>query len=290
MPNFLNYENIIKLFQSLIENILCDKARKCAIFPPETEIIQRIVNYTNKILENLFEKYLHSLEKHHFWEIISSNFEKHVSIKYINSLEYLKNEKEKSFIWIFLELFCVKQIDKLLVSFRNIEEICKEDLYRLIHCIQKIIFIENFSVKSSLFEDFSIFSENNSLEKRKVFEDLRNQWTIHYNQLIEYKKDIQILGKHKISPKKQLPVNGFETSHSHTNSNESTPITKSNFNLELNTNEMNENDNRAHNSDKIYQTLFKGLITSFAFEKAPKKIPTVFCCCKKLMNFCYSSR
>ena len=274
MSNFLNYENIIKLFQSFIDNIIIEKGRKNAIFSPETEIIQRLVNYTNKILEKLFEKYLVSCHMLHYWEIILLNFNKQISVKYINSLDFVVNDKERSFIWIFFELFYIKQMDKLLVNFRNNEEISKEDLYRLIYDLQKIMFIENFSIKSSLFENFKLFIDENSLDKLKTYEDLKNQWSIYYNRMVEYKKNMIIMENKKTSPKKHLGItmNSLDTNFS--NSNDSTPITKSNCNFDITLTEMNEKG-PAHNSDKVYQNLYKVLINSFTFEKTHEKITTV---------------
>jgi len=277
MANFVNYENIIKLFQSFVESILFEKGRKCATFSPETEIIQRLVNYTNKILETLFEKHLLSLHQHHYWELIVQNYEKHISIKYINSLNYLVNNREKAFLWIFLELFCVKQMDKLLVNFRNITEIIKDDLYRLIHCIQKIMFIENYSIKSSLFEDFNLFGDSNSFQKKEVFEDLRIKWERYYNVLVDYKKDLQNAEKNMSSQKKNhhlgINMNGMDTNF--TNSYDSTPITKSNSNYEITLTEINEHQ-MSHKSEKVYQDIYKEMLHSFSFEKKPEKIASVF--------------
>ena len=190
MPNFVNYENIINLFQSLVESKTMETGGKCVVFLPETEIIQRIIYYTYSHFESLFAFYLKALEKIHFWEILVLFFEAHPSIVYINSLSYLINGKEKSFIWIFLELFHHKQLDKLLVNFRNSPEIIKDDLYKLIYNIQKIMLLENFTVNSSLFQDFDIFTRNENGEHlNKNYEELKNTWNIYYNQLLEYKKE-----------------------------------------------------------------------------------------------------
>ena len=274
MANFVNYENIIKLFQSFVESILFEKGRKCATFSPETEIVQRIVNYTNKILESLFEKYLQSLNKCHYWELIYQNSEKNISIKYISSLEYLVNDRERAFIWIFLELFCVKQIDKLLVNYRNCKEIQKEDLYRLIHCIQKIMFIENYTIKSKLFEDFAIFSDTNP-QKIDVYEDLKSKWAHYYTVLVDYKRDVQTLEKNKTNQKKNhLHINGA-LEGSIANSNDSTPITKSNSNYEITLTDYNDHQKSHNKSEIVYQNLYKEVLHSFSFEKTPEKIASV---------------
>ena len=277
MSNFANYENIIKLFQSFVETIVFEKGRKCATFSPETEIVQRIVNYTNKILESLFEKYLQSLNKKHYWELISQNYDKDISVKYIASLEYLVNERERAFIWIFLELFCVKQMDKLLVNFRICKEIQKEDLYRLIHCIQKIMFIENYTIKSSLFEDFAIFSDPSSISTKDVYEEMKSKWARYYTVLVDYKRDVQALEKNKTNKMKNhlgININGVLDS-AITNSNDSTPITKSNSNYELTLTEYNDHQ-KSHKSELVYQNHYKEVLHSFSFEKAPEKIASVY--------------
>lgn len=267
MSNFLNYENIINLFQSFIENMTVDRGKKCASFAPETEIIQRIVNYTYKILEKLFLNYLGTLKKTHFWEILNSSFEKHISFQYMNSLQYLANEKEKSFIWIFLELFHVKQMDKLLIYFRNTQEISKDDLYRLIHNIQKIYLLENFVINSSLFKDYDIFTNNNNANSTidKKYEDLKIQWNSYYNKLVNYKKEKLLTLEKTESNKKNFL----------TYSDNSTPITKSHSNIDLENSQESENLKSNHNSEKLFQK-FKDLFQKFSFEKNPEKMPSVY--------------
>lgn len=281
MPNFVNYENIINLFQSLVESKAMEAEGKCVVFLPETEIIQRIIYYTYNHFEKLFSFYLKTLQKIHFWDILVLFFEAHPSIVYINSLDYLVNGKEKSFIWIFLELFHHRQMDKLLVYFRNTAEILKDDLYKLIYNIQKIMLLENFTINSSLFQDFDIFTRNEKDEYlNKNYEEMKNLWNIYYNQLLDYKKE-------KIQAEKQISasnnknnnnnlltpiINGFDVNFG--TSNDSTPITKSHSFIDIDNADDSENLKNNSNGAKLFQK-YKEILQTFSFEKSPDKTPSV---------------
>lgn len=192
----------------------------------------------------------------HYYQLIVFKFPLSNSILYVNSLDYLISINEKSKIWLFIELFHLKNIDKMLVNFRKENLVPKDLLYKLIHQLQRL-FLSEFKINSSIYHDFLVYQDNNrNFVETKFSKKLHKEWEMHKNRIFAFKS----AKMHINSPKNN--VADENSAKKVEKSNESTPGYKTNPSF----NDFTEANKNNEISDILWEKLYKD--EKFKFVKA----------------------
>lgn len=168
------------------------------IFEIDHSINPPILDYTNPNIQNVldaldfsleltFLEYLKINDFKHYFQIFQEKFRNLISLKYINSLNYLQTNKEKARVWVYIQVFCEKTLDKLMIEFRLERNMDKDKIYKLVYQIQRIFLAEKVNVNSEIFNEYQNFKERLKKNEDPLRVKLKKEWEALKKNIINEK-------------------------------------------------------------------------------------------------------
>lgn len=162
-----------------------------SVYPPLLDYtnpkIQNILDALDFSLELIFFENLKNNDFKHYFQFFEMKFKNLLSLKYVNSLNYLQTNNERARVWVYIEVFFEKTLDKLLIEFRLEKNIDKDKIYKIVYQIQRIFFAEKVNVSSEIFKHYQHFKERAKKMDDPLIVKLKKEWEALKRNIINEK-------------------------------------------------------------------------------------------------------
>lgn len=184
------YDEIYELLKRLKEEIKKNFRKSEEIFDFKNQNVIDLIDIILILMEFFFSNLFQTLQIKYFYQLILEKFPKTQSVNYISTLNYLKNDKEKTIIWLIIELFyqknLVQTLEKIEMKEKEKEKI--EDFKIFIELLATIQDTKRIKFNSYIFIDFENL-KTKRFSKQNELNELKQRWNFFFEALKNERKE-----------------------------------------------------------------------------------------------------